>query len=57
MSGWQNHINLMDSIIVINGQMVEACISSGVKKPIYIVRFAPSLFGKSWASVHEREFG
>lgn len=44
MSGWQNHLNLMDASIVINKQMKDACINSGVKKPIHVVPHARDFY-------------
>lgn len=44
MSGWQNHLNLMDACIVINNQMKDACHKSNVKKPVYVVPHARDFY-------------
>lgn len=36
-SGWRLKLNLMDEIWVINNSMVEACLESGIKKPIKVI--------------------
>ena len=40
MSGWQNYLNMMDFNIVINDQMIQSCINSGIKTPLYKVPHA-----------------
>ncbi|MEK6879225.1 MAG: hypothetical protein AABY22_06425, partial [Nanoarchaeota archaeon] len=35
-SGWFLHLNLFDEIWVINPDQKDACLKSGVKKPIYV---------------------
>jgi len=52
MSGWQNHLNLMDACIVINNQMKDACLKSNVKKPIYVVPHARDFY--SYTQIYEK---
>lgn len=52
MSGWQNHLNLMDACIVINNQMKDACLKSNVKKPVYVVPHARDFY--SYTQTYEK---
>ena len=40
MSGWKNYLNLMDANVVINKQMIDSCLSSGVNTPLHVVPHA-----------------
>jgi glycosyltransferase involved in cell wall biosynthesis len=40
MSGWQNHLNLMDMNIVVNNSMLNSCKKSNVKTPLFVVPHA-----------------
>jgi glycosyltransferase involved in cell wall biosynthesis len=36
-TNWEEHLNLMDEVWVINNSMVDACLESGIKKPIRVI--------------------
>jgi len=40
MSGWKNYLNLMDANVVINKQMINSCLNSGVNTPLHVVPHA-----------------
>ncbi len=37
VSGWENYINLMDECIVFSRDSQQACLKSGVDRPVYII--------------------